>query len=82
MSTTTVAKASSMGRHALGLMHYPNVASYLLLTASTGRPLDQDLLSLRRIAGADAERLRDVAARWLGESDPFVSLAGDLEDRR
>jgi zinc protease len=75
-----LARASSMGRHALGLMHYPNVASYLLLTASTGRPMDQDLRSLRRIAGMDEQELRDVALRWLGESEPFISLAGDLQE--
>ncbi len=73
-----LAKASSMGRHALGLMHYYNVANYLLLAASTGRPLDQDIISLRKIAQMDAYNLKDVATRWLGEREPFVSLAGDL----
>jgi zinc protease len=77
-----LAKASSMGRHALGLMHYHNVADYLLLAASTGRPLDQDIRNLRSIAGIDSELLREVAVRWLGERDPFVSLAGDIGGER
>lgn len=74
-----LAKASSIGRHALGLMHYYNVADYLLLVASTGKPLDQDLISLRRIVKTGRNELRDVARRWLEDREPFVSIAGDLE---
>lgn len=74
-----LAKASSIGRHALGLMHYYNVADYLLLVASTGKPLDQDLISLRKIVETGRDELREVARRWLGDREPFVSIAGDLE---
>jgi zinc protease len=70
-----LAKASMRCRHDLSMMDYESIAAYLMRCASSGRPLDYDLLKTRALMSVGVGETLEVARRWLS-SEPFVSMAG------
>jgi zinc protease len=71
-------RQSLLGRRAMMLDSYEALASYLLMMASTGRPLDYDLVLDRWIRGLDADATLGAARRWLASAGRFVSIAGGM----
>jgi len=71
-------RQSLLGRRAMMLDSYDALAWYLLMMASTGRPLDYDLLLDRWIRGLDADATLSAARRWLASAGRFVSIAAGM----
>ncbi|HOG54727.1 MAG TPA: pitrilysin family protein [Candidatus Fermentibacter daniensis] len=74
--TLDLFKASAVGRKAMNLHDYDSLASYLLFSASTGRPLDSDVSSAAATLAVTPEMVRRAAGDWLAPASRFVSMAG------
>jgi len=60
----------------MNLHDYDSLASYLLFSASTGRPLDSDVSSAAATLAVTPEMVRRAAGDWLAPASRFVSMAG------
>lgn len=75
-----LAKSSRVGGHATDNMTYSSLSNYLIDVLVTGRPLDYDLVRLRKILQLRPSDIREVAEEYLTPGGWFVSVAGGVDE--
>jgi predicted Zn-dependent peptidase len=71
--------ASRFGMQELSLMKYSSAARLLLSYASSGLPLDHDIMTMREYGKLTPDSLLRSCSEWLRSGTMYTSIAGGLD---